>query len=67
MERLEHGLIDFPTTWEGRWVYLCWHRGEEMIEAWHEADAGFAGRQELTDEQGREMGREEIPGWLDNA
>jgi hypothetical protein len=55
---LEHGLIDFPTTWEGRTVLLCWHRGEPLIEAWHELDAGFAGRQELTLEQVRGMGRD---------
>jgi hypothetical protein len=55
---LEHGLIDFPTTWEGRWVYLCWKRGEPAIEAWHEISDGFAGRQNLTSEQIRAMGRQ---------
>src|SRR5690606_16016726 len=53
---LEYGLIDFPTTWGGRWVYLCWHLGEPAIEAWHEIDAGFAGRQPLTLRQAQEMG-----------
>src|SRR5690606_23133690 len=24
----EVGLADFPSTWEGRWVLLCWRRGE---------------------------------------
>lgn len=54
---LEHGLIDFPTVWEGRRVYLCWKRGEPIIEAWHEVDGGFSGRRTLTAEQVREMGR----------
>jgi hypothetical protein len=58
---LEHGLIDFPTTWQGRWVYLCWHRGEPLIEAWHETDEGFAGRHELTLEHVRLMGRPSAP------
>ncbi len=53
---LEYGLIDFPTIWEGREVYLCWRRGEPRIEAWHEVDGGFAGRQPLTPEQERVMG-----------
>ena len=53
---LEHGLIDFPTLWEGRWVYLCWRRGEPEIEAWHEIEDGYAGRQEVTEEQSRLMG-----------
>lgn len=55
---LEHGLIDFPSTWDGRWVYLCWQRGEPEIEAWHEMADGFVGRQEVTPEQARAMGRE---------
>lgn len=53
---LEHGLLDFPTTWGGRWVYLCWRRGEPRLRAWHEVDAGFAGRQRLTPRQRAEMG-----------
>lgn len=53
---LEHGLIDFPTTWAGRWVLLCWHRGESELEAWHEIDGGYAGRQPLTEEHIEQMG-----------
>jgi hypothetical protein len=53
---LQHGLLDFPTTWEGRWVYLCWHRGEARVTAWHEIRDGFAGRQPITPEQSRRMG-----------
>jgi hypothetical protein len=59
---LEHGLIDFPTTWAGRWVFLCWRRGEPSLQAWHETDAGFAGRQALGDEHRRRMGRESVAG-----
>lgn len=54
----EHGLVDFPTRFEGRTVYLCWRLGEERILAWHEVDAGFAGRRPLTDEEAHAMGRE---------
>lgn len=53
---LEHGLLDFPTTYDGRWVYLCWRSGEPRVEAWHEVGAGFAGRQPLTPEQALRMG-----------
>jgi len=55
---LEHGLVDFPTTWEGRVVFLCWQRGEEELEAWHEVHGGFRGRRPLTPEQAVRMGRE---------
>lgn len=44
------GLIDFPCEYEGRIVLLCWKIGEEGIAYWHEIEAGFAGRQRLTDE-----------------
>jgi hypothetical protein len=53
---LEHGLLDFPTTWRGRWVYLCWRRGEPEVGAWHELHAGFAGRRAVTPEQRSGMG-----------
>jgi hypothetical protein len=43
----ERGLCDFPSERDGRIVYLCWQRGEETIEWWHDMDAGFAGRQPL--------------------
>lgn len=44
------GLIDFPCEYEGRIVLLCWKIGEEEISYWHEIEAGFAGRQLLTDD-----------------
>jgi hypothetical protein len=53
---LDHGLIDFPTTLDGRWVYLCWRSSEPTIVAWHEVDGGFAGRRELTVEYAARMG-----------
>lgn len=43
----EHGLIDFPSEFAGRPVYLCWKLGESSVSHWHDIDAGFAGRQQL--------------------
>jgi hypothetical protein len=45
----DQGLLDFPSERDGRVVYLCWRRGEEIIEWWHDLDAGFAGRQRIED------------------
>ncbi len=44
---LGRGLVDFPSSREGREVYLCWLRGEERIDYWHETNVGFASRQPL--------------------
>jgi hypothetical protein len=54
---LEHGLLDFPTRLDGRWVLLCWQMDEPEIEAWHEMEGGFAGRRPLTPELARRMGQ----------
>ena len=53
---LEHGLLDFPTILDGRWVYLCWRIGEVELGAWHEVADGFPGRKPLTPRVARRMG-----------
>jgi hypothetical protein len=45
----DQGLLDFPSERDGKIVYLCWRRGEESIEWWHDLDAGFAGRRRIED------------------
>ena len=57
----EHGLVDFPTRFQGRTVYLCWKRGEREISNWHEVDGGYTGRHPLTDDLAEEMGGEISP------
>lgn len=47
LKDLDSGLVDFPTIWEGREVFLCWQLGEAEVGHWHEIEAGFAGRQSL--------------------
>jgi hypothetical protein len=66
MGGIEDGLVDFPTTYQGRWVYLCWHAGERELSHWHEVDAGFQGRQEITGAQRAEMGRDD-PSTIDDS
>ena len=47
LKDFERGLIDFPAWHDGREILLCWQRGEPAIIAWHELEAGFAGRQDV--------------------
>ena len=49
LKDLEKGLIDFYYRFEGRDIFLCWKLGDGNIKAWHETDAGFAGRHEIFD------------------
>jgi hypothetical protein len=44
---LKIGLLDFPTVFRGREVYLCWKLGEPSIDWWHGTDEGFAGRKPI--------------------
>jgi hypothetical protein len=43
---LDAGLVDFPTTFRGREVYLCWKLGETAIEFWH-GEEGYRGRKPI--------------------
>jgi hypothetical protein len=47
---LDIGLLDFPTLYRGREVYLCWRLGEERISFWHGVEEGFRGRKPIDDE-----------------
>jgi hypothetical protein len=44
---LEKGLLDFPSTIEGRMILLCWKLGEKEISFWHSEEEGFAGRKPI--------------------
>jgi hypothetical protein len=55
---LENGLVDFPSTFQGRWVYLCWQRGEDRVGFWHEVDSGYGGRREISALESAVMGTE---------
>ena len=42
-----NGLCDFPSSLDGRPIYLCWKLGEPEVRHWHELHSGYAGRQSL--------------------
>jgi hypothetical protein len=47
LKDINSGLVDFPTIRNGRQVLLCWRYDEPEVGFWHDAEAGFAGRQPL--------------------
>lgn len=40
-------LLDFPSTFEGESVLLCWLEGDLGLAWYHRADLGFPGRRPL--------------------
>ncbi len=46
LKDLDSGLVDFPTLFRGREVFLCWKLGETCIEFWH-GEEGFRGRKPI--------------------
>jgi len=48
LKDFEKGLLDFPAMHQGREIYLCWRSGEPSVGAWHELEAGYAGRQDIS-------------------
>jgi hypothetical protein len=47
LKDIETGLVDFPTLYLGKEVYLCWKLGEKEIGFWHHIEDGFRGRQSI--------------------
>lgn len=43
------GLVDFPAMRNGEEVCLCWKLGEPSVDFWHTIEAGFQGREKLSD------------------
>ena len=58
---LEHGLIDFPNTLHGSWVYLCWQADEPEVAYWHELSGGYDGRRLITAGDSHWLGRLDDP------
>jgi hypothetical protein len=50
LKDIEIGLIDFPTLYRGKEVYLCWKLGESAIGFWHNIEDGYRGRQPIDSE-----------------
>ncbi len=47
LKDIDLGLIDFPTLYRGKEVYLCWKAGESGIKFWHRVEDGFSGRRPI--------------------
>lgn len=43
----ELGLLDFPSRFKRREIFLTWQPGDERVEHWHEFDDTHGGRQPM--------------------
>jgi hypothetical protein len=50
LKDIDTGLVDFPTLYRGKEVYLCWKLGETNIAYWHHVEAGYPGRRAIDSE-----------------
>ena len=44
VEEFKRGIVNFPSLYNGRKVFLCWHPGEDHVGHWHELDETFNDR-----------------------
>lgn len=44
---IKSGLVDFLSRKDGEQVFLCWIRGEESIQFWHNVNEGYLSRKPL--------------------
>ncbi len=51
VEEFKRGIINFPSLYVGRKVFLCWKPGETEVEHWHELDESYNERSEIRDQR----------------
>ena len=47
VEEFKRGIINFPSLYNGRKVFLCWIPDENSVGYWHELDESFADRTKI--------------------
>lgn len=49
VEEFKRGIINFPSLYHGRKVFLCWGLDDEAVEFWHELDESYNDRVRIED------------------
>ena len=47
VEEFKRGIVNFPSLYNGRKVFLCWSPQEPDVQFWHELDETFNDRVEI--------------------
>jgi hypothetical protein len=51
VEEFKRGIVNFPSLYNGRKVFLCWKPDEESVSHWHELDESFTDRAKIENER----------------
>ena len=49
VEEFKRGIINFPSLYCGRKIFLCWVPNEDKVGYWHELDESFKDRNAIED------------------
>lgn len=49
VEEFKRGVINFPSLYLGRKVFLCWSPGDPTVRFWHELDESYNERSPIRD------------------
>ena len=49
VEEFKRGIVNFPSLYVGRKVFLCWKPGEPEVHHWHELDESYNERSMIRD------------------
>lgn len=49
VEEFKRGILNFPSLYCGRKVFLCWKPDEDEVRFWHELDESFNDRVQIRD------------------
>jgi hypothetical protein len=49
VEEFKRGVINFPSLYVGRKVFLCWKPGDGEVRFWHELDESYSERTPIRD------------------
>lgn len=61
VEEFKRGVINFPSLYVGRKVFLCWKPGDGEVRFWHELDESYSERTPIRDCRHFLVSRSDVP------
>ena len=61
VEEFKRGVINFPSLYIGRKVFLCWKPGDTQVMYWHELDESYNERSPIRDPRDFLLTRPSLP------